>query len=446
MIDLGVDAEEGRSRENGDGDRDRDPSATEPGKAGKEAAPRPLDRSLSHGPRNVREAQDPRQGGAVKREKDPLDGLFASVTCGGRSVRRSTAAQAAPLRGRPLVSRPRLSPGGAAIDARTLVQGEWLELEVGPGRGGFVLERLEGEPRCGLVGLEVRRSKWASIVDLRIAKRGMKARGRVFAEDAKEAMGRLGPDGVFRRAFTSRRSVVEKRHQKRLVMGDVFLAEVARLVAPGGEHRHRDRRRGARGRVRDPGEQQLVVRARGGRSGLATPGREPVRRPEPAQEPARSPTAIPVYRMLYRRTGVTASIVEADSGWCRRPRPRPSPIEPFPSGAVPQPVRSPLARRGPATEVAPATENRDVAPPAARADVELTAPRRRRRRRRSDHGCCGLRRMARLGARRRRRAARRRRGDRVRVPTEASARQESPLGSVSVREGCSVARSGSRPW
>jgi tRNA (guanine-N7-)-methyltransferase len=139
-----------------------------------------------------------------------------------------------PRAARPYADAPRL-PEGERVDPRALVRGEWLELEIGPGRGGFVLERLEAEPRCAIVGLEVRR-KWAAIVDARVAKRGLASRGRVLAEDAKHALPRLSPDGVFRRAFLHFPDPWwKKRHQKRLVMGDTFLIEVARLVEPGGE-------------------------------------------------------------------------------------------------------------------------------------------------------------------------------------------------------------------
>lgn len=135
---------------------------------------------------------------------------------------------------RPYADAPRL-PEGEQVDARALVSGEWLELEIGPGRGGFVFERADAEPRCGIVGLEVRR-KWATIVDNRLAKRGLGGRVRVFAEDAKLALPRLAPSGVFRRAFLHFPDPWwKKRHQKRLVMGDVFLAEIARLLEPAGE-------------------------------------------------------------------------------------------------------------------------------------------------------------------------------------------------------------------
>jgi tRNA (guanine-N7-)-methyltransferase len=120
------------------------------------------------------------------------------------------------------------------VDVRTLVSGDTLELEVGPGRGGFVFERIETAKDIGFMGLEVRR-KWATIVDARIAKLGLSARARVFAEDAKLAMPRMQPDGVF--------SVIylhfpdpwwKKKHTKRLVMGDEFMTHVVRLLKTGG--------------------------------------------------------------------------------------------------------------------------------------------------------------------------------------------------------------------
>jgi tRNA (guanine-N7-)-methyltransferase len=142
--------------------------------------------------------------------------------------------QAVPLPPRPYTDAPRL-PEGDRVDVRSLVGGDWVEMEIGPGRGWFLVERAGAEPRAGLVGLEIRR-KWAAIVDARLAKRGLSARARVFAEDARHALLRLGPDASVRRVFMSFPDPWwKKRHQKRLVMRDGFLDEVARLLEPGGE-------------------------------------------------------------------------------------------------------------------------------------------------------------------------------------------------------------------
>ena len=138
---------------------------------------------------------------------------------------------------RPYEDAPRLPEpkAGERTDVHAIVTGTIFELEVGPGRGGFVFERVAVDPEIALIGLEVRR-KWATIVDRRLAKLGLGGRARVFAEDAKFAMRTLGPDGVFTRAYLLFPDPWwKKKHEKRLVMGDVFLEEIARLLRPGGE-------------------------------------------------------------------------------------------------------------------------------------------------------------------------------------------------------------------
>ncbi len=126
-------------------------------------------------------------------------------------------------------------PEGDRVDLRSLVLGDWIEVEIGPGRGWFLVERAEAEPRVGLLGFEIRK-KWAAVVDGRLARRRLDARARVFAEDAGSALPRLGPDGSLRRVFVHFPDPWwKKRHQKRLVVSDRFLDEVARLLEPGGE-------------------------------------------------------------------------------------------------------------------------------------------------------------------------------------------------------------------
>jgi tRNA (guanine-N7-)-methyltransferase len=121
------------------------------------------------------------------------------------------------------------------VDVPGLAQGDWVELEVGPGRGWFLIERAEVEPRVALVGLEVRR-KWAVIVGARLQARGLGARVRVYAEDAAEALPRLGPDGSIRRIFVHFPDPWwKKRHAKRRVVRDRFVDEAARLLEPHGE-------------------------------------------------------------------------------------------------------------------------------------------------------------------------------------------------------------------
>jgi tRNA (guanine-N7-)-methyltransferase len=137
----------------------------------------------------------------------------------------------------PYADCPRL-PEGDHVDLRSLAKVSFreIELEVGPGpKAGFLVERAVSAPDALLIGLEIRR-KWASVGDGKLAKNGHAARARVFCEDARLALPRLGPDASIARAFLHFPDPWwKKRHQKRLVMGDVFLDNVARLLVRGGE-------------------------------------------------------------------------------------------------------------------------------------------------------------------------------------------------------------------
>lgn len=108
-----------------------------------------------------------------------------------------------------------------------------MELEVGPGRGWFTLERLQVEPRCRVVGLEIRR-KWATVVDERLKKRGLAHRGRVFAEDAKLALPRFD-DACLAAAYVHFPDPWwKKRHRKRRVVEPALLDQLGRVLVPGG--------------------------------------------------------------------------------------------------------------------------------------------------------------------------------------------------------------------
>lgn len=108
-----------------------------------------------------------------------------------------------------------------------------MELEIGPGRGGFVFERLAADPRVSVIGLEVR-LKWATIVDRRLRENGLGARGRVFAEDAKSAVQRF-PDACLDGVFVHFPDPWwKKRHHKRLVLGRPLIEELGRTLRSGG--------------------------------------------------------------------------------------------------------------------------------------------------------------------------------------------------------------------
>jgi tRNA (guanine-N7-)-methyltransferase len=129
---------------------------------------------------------------------------------------------------------PRL-PEGDQIDPRLLVGAGLspIEIEIGPGRGGFVFERLAADPEVFMLGMEIRR-KWATIVDNRVRERGLSNRARVFGEHAREAFPRF-PDACARAVFVHFPDPWwKKRHAKRLVVTNDLLPQLCRVLIPGG--------------------------------------------------------------------------------------------------------------------------------------------------------------------------------------------------------------------
>lgn len=136
----------------------------------------------------------------------------------------------------PYAHAPRLPPDSDHVDPRTLLGSRGpVELEIGPGRGTFILERLEfGGPDVHILGLEIRR-KWATLVDDKIRAGGWGTRGRVFAEDARLALERF-PGKCLSRVYVHFPDPWwKKRHHKRLLAGRALADQVGRLLCTGGD-------------------------------------------------------------------------------------------------------------------------------------------------------------------------------------------------------------------
>ncbi|MRG95138.1 tRNA (guanine-N7)-methyltransferase [Polyangium spumosum] len=126
-------------------------------------------------------------------------------------------------------------PDEGPVDIASILPGDSpVEIEIGPGRGGFLFERAAAAPDRRLLGLEIR-LKWSSIVDERLKKQGLGARARVLNADAREALSRLGPDASIDTFFMHFPDPWwKKKHAKRLVMGPGLLDSIARLLRDGG--------------------------------------------------------------------------------------------------------------------------------------------------------------------------------------------------------------------
>lgn len=130
---------------------------------------------------------------------------------------------------------PRL-PTEGPIDPRSLFtpSGMSIELEVGPGRGGFIFERLEVAPEMRILGLEIRR-KSAALLDEKVRARGLAHRARIFAEDVRSVLPRFSSGSLSAIYVHFPDPWWKKRHEKRRIITEPLITEVARVLSPGGE-------------------------------------------------------------------------------------------------------------------------------------------------------------------------------------------------------------------
>jgi len=129
-------------------------------------------------------------------------------------------------------------PESARIDPRRwFVRPELpLEIEIGSGKGTFLLQHGTAHPDVNLLGIEWAREFYAYTAD-RVRRAGLK-NIRVLHTDAVEFLRWRVPDGVA--------SVIhlyfsdpwpKSRHHKRRVVQVPFLVQAHRVLAPGGELR-----------------------------------------------------------------------------------------------------------------------------------------------------------------------------------------------------------------
>ncbi len=109
-----------------------------------------------------------------------------------------------------------------------------IELDIGFGRGLSLFERRAAAPQSRIIGIEVK-TKLAYQASERLQKRGIE-KVKILCGDAREILKRAEPDrSVQRVALHFPDPWWKKRHDKRRVIGEALLTELARLMKPGGE-------------------------------------------------------------------------------------------------------------------------------------------------------------------------------------------------------------------
>lgn len=109
-----------------------------------------------------------------------------------------------------------------------------VELEVGPGKGLYLANAAQERPGRNFLGIEMAR-KYALMAAERIAKKGL-ANVRVTRDDAAAFLKRkVAPGSLAAVHIYYPDPWWKKRHRKRRIFTDEFVADVTRTLGPGGE-------------------------------------------------------------------------------------------------------------------------------------------------------------------------------------------------------------------
>ncbi|MBN1654130.1 MAG: tRNA (guanosine(46)-N7)-methyltransferase TrmB [Deltaproteobacteria bacterium] len=109
-----------------------------------------------------------------------------------------------------------------------------IEIEIGTGRGMFLIERARIASNAYILGIEIKK-KWAYKVSQRCAREGID-RVRIVSGDARAILPRISPAMSVRRIyFHFPDPWWKKRHAKRRLFGSDLIKDCLRLLKPGGE-------------------------------------------------------------------------------------------------------------------------------------------------------------------------------------------------------------------
>ena len=108
-----------------------------------------------------------------------------------------------------------------------------LELEIGSGKGTFLVQQAGQTPQVNYIGLEYARSFWRHAAD-RCRRHGLE-NVRLVCIDAELFVRRYAPDGCFRQVHVYFPDPwPKKRHHKRRLIQEPFLRQVHRTLQSNG--------------------------------------------------------------------------------------------------------------------------------------------------------------------------------------------------------------------
>jgi tRNA (guanine-N7-)-methyltransferase len=111
-----------------------------------------------------------------------------------------------------------------------------LELEIGSGKGTFLLNQAAAEPGVNFLGIEYAREFWLYACD-RIRRAGLENVRLLNADATEFVRWRLGPEAVRTIHLYFPDPWPKRRHHRRRMIQHAFLADAARILCVGGELR-----------------------------------------------------------------------------------------------------------------------------------------------------------------------------------------------------------------
>lgn len=122
---------------------------------------------------------------------------------------------------------------GSHLDVAALAEGRPLEVEIGSGKGQFLLDACQSRPEIHFLGCEVKKLK-AAFVATRIAKRGLKNGSAMRADGLRLLQSFLPPASVAAVHLYFPDPWWKRSHWKRRIYTPALFDAAARALARGG--------------------------------------------------------------------------------------------------------------------------------------------------------------------------------------------------------------------